>query len=157
MIGLLLYSSYSCESCCLWTMVGHRDANPCLAWWHVRRGVQGWIADREHDDHPHRLDSRSGMYLPSCDLPTALYKHVTQYTPIDTLVFGGNFLHSYNVATRKWLWKKVKSARTMRRLLAIGWIFDLNLVCLGRLIPQVNQFNWLKTLFEFVIDRCYNR
>ncbi len=26
----------------------------------------------------------------------------SQYTPIDTLVFGGNFLHSYNVATRKW-------------------------------------------------------
>lgn len=25
----------------------------------------------------------------------------SQYTPIDTLVFGGNFLHSYNVATRE--------------------------------------------------------
>ena len=25
-----------------------------------------------------------------------------QYTPMDTLVFGGNFLHSYNVATRKY-------------------------------------------------------
>lgn len=27
--------------------------------------------------------------------------HAPQYTPTDTLVFGGNFLHSYNVATRK--------------------------------------------------------
>jgi len=24
-----------------------------------------------------------------------------QYTPVDTLVFGGNFLHSYNVSTRE--------------------------------------------------------
>lgn len=24
-----------------------------------------------------------------------------QYTPVDSLVFGGNFLHSYNIPTRK--------------------------------------------------------
>lgn len=38
--------------------------------------------------------------------PDSRQRHVThydtlQYTPMDTLVFGGNFLHSYNVATRK--------------------------------------------------------
>jgi hypothetical protein len=26
--------------------------------------------------------------------------HATKYTPVDALVFGGNFLHSYNIATR---------------------------------------------------------
>jgi len=26
-----------------------------------------------------------------------------QYTPVDTLVFGGNFLHSYDVPTRMFL------------------------------------------------------
>lgn len=25
---------------------------------------------------------------------------LSQHTPVDTLVFGGNFLHSFNVATR---------------------------------------------------------
>jgi len=25
-----------------------------------------------------------------------------QYTPVDTVVFGGNFLHSYNVDMREW-------------------------------------------------------
>lgn len=29
------------------------------------------------------------------------YLRPTKYTPVDTLVFGGNFLHSYNIATRK--------------------------------------------------------
>jgi F-box and leucine-rich repeat protein 10/11 len=33
-----------------------------------------------------------------------------QYTPVDTLVFGGNFLHSYNVATRKILLQLIKAS-----------------------------------------------
>jgi F-box and leucine-rich repeat protein 10/11 len=31
---------------------------------------------------------------------TALIHIVWQHTPVDTLVFGGNFLHSYNISTR---------------------------------------------------------
>lgn len=30
-----------------------------------------------------------------------LYRFITQYTPVDTMVFGGNFLHSYSVPMRE--------------------------------------------------------
>jgi F-box and leucine-rich repeat protein 10/11 len=40
---------------------------------------------------------------PNFILSRCVLTHHTQHTPEDTLVFGGNFLHSYNVATRKHL------------------------------------------------------
>lgn len=66
----------------------------------MRRGVQGRATRRQHDGHSNGVDTRCGR----CWLvEETLFLMVVQYTPEDTLVFGGNFLHSYNVPIRECL------------------------------------------------------
>ena len=47
----------------------------------------GWI---------HAVVGSSHIYVTSAN-------SIRQYTPVDALVFGGNFLHSYNMSTREWV------------------------------------------------------
>lgn len=55
---------------------------------------QVWLGDM--CDEVFKVDLKSGDTM---IIPTGWIHAV--YTPVDTLVFGGNFLHSYNIQTRE--------------------------------------------------------
>ena len=55
-----------------------------------------WLGDLV--DAVYKVELKAGNTM---IIPTGWIHSV--YTPKDTIVFGGNFLHSYNVATREWL------------------------------------------------------
>ena len=56
----------------------------------------GLIKADGRQDYPFRIYSCSRMSAASF-----FYSTDKQYTPVDTIVFGGNFLHSYNIDTRE--------------------------------------------------------
>lgn len=96
-IGILLYPADSGQSSRIREVVGQRATEPGMAGGHGGRGVQSGTGGGEYYDYPYWMDPRCGECYWVYEKTSA---DGMQFTPVDTLVFGGNFLHSYDVATR---------------------------------------------------------
>ena len=109
---------------------------------YVRRGAKRYPSSRGHDDHPVRLYTRSGMRC----LPNSVLRS-SQYTPEDAIVFGGNFLHSYDIPTRE--------ARLPLSLLKVMLIIELRLrqIEIDTKVPQMFRFPYLDKLCWYVAHK----
>ena len=54
-----------------------------------------------HAGYTYEQDDSGGVHTFRCEHLRGLGNgHLFQYTPEDSIVFGGNFLHSYDIPTR---------------------------------------------------------
>lgn len=120
----------------------------------------------QHDDHSHWVDPRCGTFSLSSSFANASSPR-SQYTPCDTLVFGGNFLHSLNIPTQLRVYQIELATKVPRKFrfphfVRLLWYVANHYASILRLLPPSEPLplgvtpsilQGLKTLSTFLIDQ----
>jgi hypothetical protein len=98
---LLLYSTNAIKPCSVRALVRlFRQAGEYLAGRRGGCGLRSQAEAGQHHDHTDRLDPCCCECESAREAPFSFRSLNSQYTPTDSLVFGGNFLHSLNIGTQ---------------------------------------------------------